>query len=74
MFSDGKQMQPFPIVIWNCIYFGLVTVNESVNFLLMTCHRTVLKSGIKFGKNDKKQQTNKFSDVFKSCFSNIYTW
>ena len=41
--------------VYGCICFGLVTLNECVNFCLATCHRTVLK----FGKNKMIKTINK---------------
>jgi hypothetical protein len=32
--------------VYECICFCLVTLNECINFRLVTCHRTVLKFGI----------------------------
>jgi hypothetical protein len=40
--------------VYECICFGLVTVNECVNFRLVMCHRTVLKFGKNNDKNNKQ--------------------
>jgi hypothetical protein len=40
--------------VYECICFGLVTVNECVNFHLVMCHRTVLKFGENNDKNNKQ--------------------